>query len=107
MVARWLATAALWVRIQTPLKNTKWAIKAKEWPPKKCNKKGAAWTNVKCAGLLYCSRPGFESRPGGKVQKKAAQLLFTSAAVNQSRCLVQPAQISKEEQCTNIVNLKL
>ncbi len=25
-------TAALWVRIQTSLKNTKWATQAKEWP---------------------------------------------------------------------------
>ncbi len=32
LVARLLATAALWVRIQTSLKNTKWATKAKEWP---------------------------------------------------------------------------
>ncbi len=31
-VARLLATAALWVRIQTLLKNTKWATEAKEWP---------------------------------------------------------------------------
>jgi hypothetical protein len=27
-----LATAVLWVRIQTSLKNHKWATKAKEWP---------------------------------------------------------------------------
>ncbi len=32
LVARLLATAALWVRIQTSLKNTKWATEAKEWP---------------------------------------------------------------------------
>ncbi len=32
MVARQLATAALWVRIQTSLKNAKWSTKAKEWP---------------------------------------------------------------------------
>ncbi len=32
LVARLLATAALWVRIQTYLKHTKWATKAKEWP---------------------------------------------------------------------------
>ncbi len=32
LVARPLATAALWVRIQTYLKNTKWATYAKEWP---------------------------------------------------------------------------
>ncbi len=43
-VARQLATAALWVRIQTSLKNRKWATKAKEWPthsspPKKYSKK--------------------------------------------------------------------
>jgi hypothetical protein len=30
--ARLLAMAALWVRIQTSLKNTKWATQAKEWP---------------------------------------------------------------------------
>jgi hypothetical protein len=38
------ATAALWVRNQTPLKNSKWATQAKEWPthcspPKKYTKK--------------------------------------------------------------------
>ncbi len=43
LVARLLARAALWVRTQTSLKNTKWATKAKEWPthsspPKICNK---------------------------------------------------------------------
>ncbi len=43
-VARQLATAVLWVRIQTSLKNHKWATKAKEWPthsspPKKYTKK--------------------------------------------------------------------
>jgi hypothetical protein len=32
LVAHLLATAALWVRIQTSLKKTKWATKAKEWP---------------------------------------------------------------------------
>jgi hypothetical protein len=32
LVALLLATAALWVRIQTSLKNTKWATYAKEWP---------------------------------------------------------------------------
>jgi hypothetical protein len=32
LVARLLATAALWVRLQTSLKNTKWATYAKEWP---------------------------------------------------------------------------
>jgi hypothetical protein len=32
LVARLLATAALWVRIQTSLQDTKWATKAKEWP---------------------------------------------------------------------------
>jgi hypothetical protein len=42
LVPRLLATAALWVRIQTSLKNTKWATK--EWPthsspPKKYTKK--------------------------------------------------------------------
>jgi hypothetical protein len=31
-VAHQLATAALWVRIQTSLKNHKWATEAKEWP---------------------------------------------------------------------------
>jgi hypothetical protein len=31
-VARLLAKAALWVRIQTCLKTTKWATYAKEWP---------------------------------------------------------------------------
>ncbi len=43
-VARQLATAVLWVRIQTSLKNHKWATQAKEWPthsspPKKYTKK--------------------------------------------------------------------
>jgi hypothetical protein len=43
-VARQLTTVALWVRIQTSLKNHKWATKAKEWPthsspPKKYTKK--------------------------------------------------------------------
>ncbi len=32
LIARLLATAALWIRIQTSLKNTKWVTKAKEWP---------------------------------------------------------------------------
>jgi hypothetical protein len=32
LVARLLATAALLVRIQTSLKNTKWVTSAKEWP---------------------------------------------------------------------------
>jgi hypothetical protein len=31
LVARLLAKAALWVQIQTSLKNTKWATYAKEW----------------------------------------------------------------------------
>ncbi len=31
-VARLLATAALWVRIHTSLKNPKWATFSKEWP---------------------------------------------------------------------------
>jgi hypothetical protein len=31
-VARQLATAALWVRIQISLINHKWATQAKEWP---------------------------------------------------------------------------
>ncbi len=31
-IARQLATAALWVRIQTSLKNQKWATSAKKWP---------------------------------------------------------------------------
>jgi hypothetical protein len=31
LVALLLATAALWVRIQTTLKNSKWATSAKEW----------------------------------------------------------------------------
>ena len=35
MVARLLATAALWVQIQTAVKNTKWATQAKKWQ-KKC-----------------------------------------------------------------------
>jgi hypothetical protein len=43
-VARQLPTAVLWVRIQTSLKNDKWATFAKEWPthsspPKKKKKK--------------------------------------------------------------------
>ncbi len=43
-VARQLATAALWVQIQTSFKNHKWATYAKEWPthsspPKKYTKK--------------------------------------------------------------------
>jgi hypothetical protein len=42
-VARQLATAELWVRIQTSLKNHKWATYEKEWPtqsspPKKYTK---------------------------------------------------------------------
>ncbi len=32
LVAHLLATTALWVRIQTSPKNTKWTTKAKEWP---------------------------------------------------------------------------
>jgi hypothetical protein len=32
LVVRLLAAAALWVRIQTSLKNTKWATLEKEWP---------------------------------------------------------------------------
>jgi hypothetical protein len=32
LLARLPATAALWVRIQTFLKNQKWTTKAKEWP---------------------------------------------------------------------------
>jgi hypothetical protein len=32
LVSRLHATAALWVRIKTSLKNTKWAVQAKEWP---------------------------------------------------------------------------
>jgi hypothetical protein len=32
LVGRLLATAALWVRIETSLKNTTWGTKAKEWP---------------------------------------------------------------------------
>ncbi len=31
LVVRLHATAALWVRIQTSLKKTKWATQAKEW----------------------------------------------------------------------------
>jgi hypothetical protein len=32
LVARLLAMADLWVRIQTSFKNTKWATQTKEWP---------------------------------------------------------------------------
>ncbi len=32
LVALLLPTTALWVRIQTSLKITKWATEAKEWP---------------------------------------------------------------------------
>ncbi len=32
LVAHLLATAALWIRIQKSLKNTKWATLTKEWP---------------------------------------------------------------------------
>jgi hypothetical protein len=32
LIARLLAASALWGRIQTSLKNAKWAIYAKEWP---------------------------------------------------------------------------
>jgi hypothetical protein len=44
LVARLLATAALWVQIQTSLKNKKWATFAREWPtlsspPKKYTKR--------------------------------------------------------------------
>ncbi len=43
LAAHLLATAAPWVRIQTSLKNIKWATKAKEGPtlcgpPKNCTK---------------------------------------------------------------------
>ncbi len=45
MVARLLATAAIWVQIQTCLKIAKWETETKEWathssPPKKCTKRG-------------------------------------------------------------------
>jgi hypothetical protein len=48
-VARQIATAVLWVRIQTSLKNHKWATEAKEWPthsspPKKYTKKNTLWS---------------------------------------------------------------
>jgi hypothetical protein len=52
-VARLLATAALWVRIQTSLKNPKWATFAKEWPthsnspPKKYTKRIFSYTKTK------------------------------------------------------------
>jgi hypothetical protein len=32
LVARLLATAAVWARVKTSLKNTKWAASAKKWP---------------------------------------------------------------------------
>jgi hypothetical protein len=34
LVARLLATAALWARIQTSFKNTKWATQAKKYTKK-------------------------------------------------------------------------
>ncbi len=45
LIARLLAASALWGRIQTSLKNAKWAIYAKEWPthssaPKKKEESG-------------------------------------------------------------------
>jgi hypothetical protein len=66
-VARQLAMAALWVRIQTSLKNHKWATLTKEWPthfspPKKyTQKKGIVFAVNKLSsqlnyhGLVLCS----------------------------------------------------
>jgi hypothetical protein len=50
LVAHLLATAAVWVRIQISLKNTKWATLAKKWPThsrpsnKKKRKEGERFT---------------------------------------------------------------
>jgi hypothetical protein len=66
MVARLLATAALWVRIQRSLKNTKWAIEAKEWAthssPPKCiqfffiyfSENLRYYVGPKCLDMLHC-----------------------------------------------------
>jgi hypothetical protein len=43
LVARLLASAAVWVRIQTSLKNTKWATSAREWPIKQKYTKKTLW----------------------------------------------------------------
>jgi hypothetical protein len=65
-VARQLATAVLWVRIQTSLKNHKWATLAKEWPthsspPKQIYKKNNHMIftrDMKCfAGRQICRGP--------------------------------------------------
>ncbi len=57
-VARKLASAVLWLRIQTSLENHKWATYAKEWPthsspPKK-----------------YTNKKSFAPRPGDIFAKK-------------------------------------
>jgi hypothetical protein len=60
-VARLLATAALWVRIQTYLKHTKWATQGKEWPTHSSSAKNILCAMCSCAYFfanhhrcLYC-----------------------------------------------------
>ncbi len=69
-LARLLATAALCVRIQTSLKNTKWATEAKEWlthssPPKKCTRNIFFASFSLPVGFLCIS-----SQTGGEVEQQ-------------------------------------
>jgi hypothetical protein len=75
-VARQLATAVLWVRIQTSLKNHKWATLSKEWPT-------------------------HSSPPKKNIQKKESQLIgqviFSYSVVNSS--MKREGEKSSPQQC--------
>jgi hypothetical protein len=61
LVSRLLDTAALWIRIQTAPKNTKWATSAKEWAthsrPQKIYKRKVLWAVFMNRPLPYASLP--------------------------------------------------
>jgi hypothetical protein len=71
-VARHLTTAALWVRIQTSLKNHKWATsQAKEWPthssaPKKYTKKRSGRGTCRAPRWAWRRGRGWSGSPAGR-----------------------------------------
>ncbi len=84
-VARQLATAALWVLIQTSLKNHKWATNAKEWPthsspPKKYTKKIYIFSDQKIVIYLSLGPPQRTS----KLQKKPSALKIEHPALQKN-----------------------
>jgi hypothetical protein len=63
LVAQLFATAALWVRIQTSLKYTKWATKAKEWPTQYSPSKNIQKTYISSLSFVHPRFTQITQRP--------------------------------------------